>query len=311
MTSSKPQAYREEVVRFGQDDALTGILSIPVLEQTELSSQPVLILGAGIIHKVGPSRVSVEVARFLASQGHTVLRFDLSGIGDSHRPRIPALDDAVTADIHAAIGYLDKAAGKGGGLVLVGFCSGADNAFSVAGSAPRVSAVAMFDPTVHRTRGFHGRSLLARLTSMRSWINLLSGRGVWARIRTRSGSDDSRPPGYYGLLVKDPAETDRHAAQLVASGVHLLYCMSGAAHRYCNSPRQIEESLPTGYSEEFISVAWRPDLDHILSRPEQQVAFCQVLANWMQSISLKEPPGRLGSTGVSIEPNRRKPGSKS
>ncbi|MEJ2540030.1 MAG: alpha/beta hydrolase, partial [Gemmatimonadota bacterium] len=138
---------------------------------------PVILLGAGILHKVGPSRAVVELARRLAEAGHPALRFDLSGIGDSPRaPGETSLMGTAVQDIQDAIGLMEERCGATDGVALVGFCSGADNGLFVAGDDPRVSHVILFDPTVHRTRGYQRRRRLRRLLSPRSWWNVLSGR---------------------------------------------------------------------------------------------------------------------------------------
>src|SRR6185295_20136065 len=42
-----------------------------------------ILLNAGVIHRVGPSRLYVYLARELAALGCVAARFDHSGIGDS------------------------------------------------------------------------------------------------------------------------------------------------------------------------------------------------------------------------------------
>ncbi len=264
---------------FGRTSSLAGVLSIP----TGARRTPVVILGAGIIHKVGPSRVSVDLARTLASAGHPTLRFDLSGIGDSPRAAEPRLEEAVVADIHDAVTtLLESVPGWGAGVCLLGFCSGADNAFFVARSDPRVEALVLFDPTVHPTNGYRRRLLLKRLRSGRSWLNVLTGRSLWLRLTERE-SAESRPPGYYGLLITPPAETDSGARQLVGRGVRLLYVLSGAAQSYCNSPRQIAESMPHGYDAALVTVKWLPDLSHIFSGRGEAGVFSSVVLEWLAS----------------------------
>ena len=271
--------YREEACLFGRTSSLSGVLTLP----THPRGMPVVLLGAGIIHKVGPSRVSVELARALAAAGHPTLRFDLSGIGDSPRAAEPSLEEAVVADIRDAITHLQKAAEPSwkGGVCLLGYCSGADNAFHVARSDTRVDALALFDPRVHPTAGFHRRQLLRRLRSRESWRNILTGRSLWLRLRPRAVDPDARPPGYYGLLICSPEETDAGAKTLVERGVQLLYVLSSGASLYCNSPRQVAESMPTGYSAPSFTVEWRPHVNHILSRPGDIAELSELVVKWL------------------------------
>src|SRR5690606_31730993 len=98
----------------------------------------VVILSAGIIHRVGPNRLHVELARALSAAGCTSLRFDLSGIGDSEKRSdgLPPLD-ASLADIREAADWLQATRGVDQ-LILVGLCSGADQGLIYAGGDPRV-----------------------------------------------------------------------------------------------------------------------------------------------------------------------------
>jgi len=259
--------FRETVESFGRHGSLAGILTRPLGAEGVM---PVVLLGAGIIHKVGPSRASVELARLLATAGHPVLRFDLSGIGDSPRVDEPAMDRTAVLDIKDAISLVTERVDAPGGVALVGFCSGADNGLFVASEDPRVSRLVLFEPTVHRTRGFERRRMTRRLTSPRSWWNVLSGRSLALELRDRVALESERPPGYYGLLTQSPEETDRRVAQLVSRGVPILYVLSQGVHAYCNGPEQVEESLPTGYSPEYVRVLWTEEMDHILSTEDQR-----------------------------------------
>ncbi len=73
---------RERAVVFGDPPDLVGVLTEP---DGVCRDRGVIILNAGIIHRVGPNRLHVRMARALASLGFPVLRFDFSGQGDSGR----------------------------------------------------------------------------------------------------------------------------------------------------------------------------------------------------------------------------------
>src|ERR1700754_2059370 len=72
----------DQVVMIGARNSMVGLVTQPV--DYEPSDRPVfVILNSGIIHRVGHHRMYVSLARMLARAGYQVLRFDLSGIGDS------------------------------------------------------------------------------------------------------------------------------------------------------------------------------------------------------------------------------------
>ena len=63
----------EMVVRFGDAESLVGIVTLP---SAPTNSTAVVLLNAGVIHRVGPHRMNVQLARRLAARGFTALRFD-------------------------------------------------------------------------------------------------------------------------------------------------------------------------------------------------------------------------------------------
>ena len=73
----------QQVCNFGTDGHLFGILTTPD-EEVRVEGAPIaLILNAGIVHRIGPFRLNVDIARQLAELGFSTLRMDLSGLGDS------------------------------------------------------------------------------------------------------------------------------------------------------------------------------------------------------------------------------------
>jgi pimeloyl-ACP methyl ester carboxylesterase len=280
-------AYRERAVQFGRTGDLFGIWCEPINPGAAL---PVVILGAGILHRIGPSRISVHLARALATRGHPVLRFDLSGIGDSGRAPEPSLEDAVQADIRDAVSVATERA-KGSvwaeQVALVGFCAGADNALFVGAADPRIRAAVLFDPTVHKTAGFHRRKLLQRLSSAETWNNVLSGRSLRLRLEEALAPQEAqaKPPGYYGLLVASAEETDRRARAFCDHGGELRYVLSRGAQRYCNAPEQVSEALPTAFSPEQVHVVWAEQLDHVFSTRPQVRWFIDDTTSWLASLS--------------------------
>lgn len=274
----------ERALQFGRHGTLVGLLTTP---RGGARRTPVVLLSGGIIHRVGPSRALVRIARALAAAGHPCLRFDLSAIGDSGRAPEVALQDAVVADIHDAITTL--LAEEGGAtdspssVALLGFCSGADNALFVAAEDARVQALVLFDPTVHKTAGFHRRELSRRLNSPEVFANLVSGRTIRQRFAAlRSEYDTPFPPEHYGLLVSSAEDRDRRLQQLNARGARRLWVLGHGATSYCNAPEQVAESLPHGWDPALDAVAWMMELDHLLSTRGQVRRFIAHVRSWLR-----------------------------
>ncbi len=103
---------------------LFGIVSEPT---TAAVGPAVVLVNEGNTHHIGQARIWVDLARTLAPAGIRVLRFDLSGNGDSgarpgqqlHVPRAPEAID----DVYQAMVGLNP--DDPSDVVLVGFCSGA------------------------------------------------------------------------------------------------------------------------------------------------------------------------------------------
>lgn len=134
---------KEQVFRFGPAEDLVGVLTLP--EAGQPPRPAVILFNAGLTHRVGPSRLYVKLARRLAAQGHSVLRLDLSGVGDSN-PRADHLpfEKSVVADSREAMHTLSKRTGVTD-FVLMGHCSGAIGAFLASADEPRVVGVVLIN----------------------------------------------------------------------------------------------------------------------------------------------------------------------
>jgi alpha-beta hydrolase superfamily lysophospholipase len=138
----------EQAVVFGDADGLVGVVTDPpTADRSAVECKPcpaVILFGAGFIHRVGPNRLNVKLARRLAARGFTVLRFDLAGFGDSAPTSLPLAESAMR-DTIAAMDFL--AASRGAReFLLVGLCSGAACALYAAWRDRRVVGAALLNP---------------------------------------------------------------------------------------------------------------------------------------------------------------------
>lgn len=136
---------KEEVVLFGKTGSLVGIITDPPEVERGKNRPAVILLNAGVIHRVGPNRLYVKMARNLAAMGFVVLRFDFSGIGDSKvRDDNLPFQKSVITEAQEAINYLNAARGTER-FVLGGICSGARISFQIACRDPRVVAAVLIN----------------------------------------------------------------------------------------------------------------------------------------------------------------------
>lgn len=123
-----------ETLCYIPNTPLFGILSLPLLRDTE-HKPTVLLLNAGSVHRVGPNRNYVYLARQLLSLGFSVMRLDFLGLGDSLHPdpsleNNPYMPEALD-NVRDAIAFLKNQHGAKE-IILMGLCSGAYASFQFA-----------------------------------------------------------------------------------------------------------------------------------------------------------------------------------
>ncbi len=163
----------------------------------------VLLLTTGSNNRSGPGRMYVNFARYWASLGHTVVRADLGGAGDSvatepdteNRPYAPVR----IQEVRLLVDWASRLR-SGAPIVLFGVCSGGYNAFHAALAGASVSGIVMVNPLIFHT-GEHGEAsqspdhhlmsaaMLSRgLMSSGRWKSLVAGersvRGTFDRVRS-------------------------------------------------------------------------------------------------------------------------------
>lgn len=134
----------ETPVCFGAGERLSGVLARPHERASRRPNLGVVLVSVGAIHRVGPGRLYVTLARALGALGVPSLRFDLSGIGDS-RPAHGATENVLYAhaagsDVRAAMDCLVEQTGARG-VVVLGLCAGAHAAFEAARADHRTAGL--------------------------------------------------------------------------------------------------------------------------------------------------------------------------
>lgn len=145
--------YQERAVRFGSGGRLFGIVTSP---RTDSPGTSIVLFNTGVEHHVGPHRSHVPLARACACQGHTVLRFDLGGIGDSTPREGEVEHNAYPAhmlnDAREAIAFI-RAENPGRPLIAIGLCSGGWLAFRAAREGLAVDAIVSVNPPLYLREG--------------------------------------------------------------------------------------------------------------------------------------------------------------
>jgi pimeloyl-ACP methyl ester carboxylesterase len=290
----------EQAVQLGDARRLVGVVTRAATSEAE--RPPLVLLSSGIIHRVGPNRLYVQLAREAARHGHDALRFDLAGIGDSGPPRCTVLAESVRDDITDSLDFMGERTGVDR-FIVTGLCSGADNAFAAALRDPRIVGIVLLDPSTFKTVGFHLRRLAARIRSPASWRTLASRDSVLlapvrGAVRRMQGdaSEESLPgkPAFYGMSTMSRPEVRAGLEELVARGVRMLYVFTGGLrHRY-NYAGQLRDAFPGLDFRDLLRVEYLSEADHTLSRAVHRRRLLEVLGSWLDEGGWPDatPPAR-------------------
>ena len=178
----------ESAVFLDEDRRLFGILTRHGDSARPASSAFVLV-SSGANPTPGPNRLYVSLARRLAAEGHTVLRFDVGGLGDS-RPEPGAPEHVVyargaSADLHSAVTYLRERGCKD--VRAGGICSGGYHALKALDAGVDLDGITLINPLTfnyvegmpmsHRPHAAIGEANRYRgsLRSLAAWRKLLTG----------------------------------------------------------------------------------------------------------------------------------------
>ena len=177
----------EERVRLGADDAIVGVLSRLRIESggSVTGSRGILLLNAGATYHVGPNRMYVELARRWAAAGATVIRLDLSGLGDSlahaGEEAGSVYSRTAVADVGIAVDFLRGELGAAS-VCAVGLCAGAYHGLKATVAGARIDELVMINPLTFFWK--EGMSLDAPLPPERVAQEALRYKKTAFRLRT-------------------------------------------------------------------------------------------------------------------------------
>ena len=274
-------APSEKVVQFGDGKRLSGVLSEPLHRSP--NSPVMIMLNAGIVHRVGPFRLHVNLARVLSKQGFASLRIDLSGLGDS-RPRTgkQTKNERVLLDVSEAMQHLQNE-GFGNRFVLFGLCSGAYQAHQVAVSDSRVVGAVFQDGIVFRTLGYYARHHLLRLFRPRFWRNAIKRRWLNALRQNRDGYQEEGSK----LAEAEYFHVDRSRQAIAAElfelkkrPTQMLFVYTGDYDDICGRSQfsEMYGIKPDGQ----LQVDYLAKASHTFRIASQRDQFCRRVANWMK-----------------------------
>lgn len=269
----------ETPLLFGPASALVGVLTQPVRSGT--AAVAFLMFNAGVLSRIGPHRLNVKLARTLASAGETSLRFDLSGRGDSRRSTSGAAFGAqAVLDIRCAMDHLSQAHGIHR-FALIGYCSGAAEAFGAAVLDERVVGVLMLDGLWYRTRWTIPVRDWKRFRAL-SWGGAAAA--VWRRLAGRVFAPTGPAPAAIadGTAPANPprAEFIRSLQVLANRGVATRFVYSGSVIDFYSYANQFRDAFGREAFFDRVRCDFRPDIDHTVVSLEAQRRLIGLIVAW-------------------------------
>jgi pimeloyl-ACP methyl ester carboxylesterase len=262
---------QEEAFRFGRARHLVGIAGLPASPAPDVVG--VIVLNAGLVHRIGPFRLHVEMTRRLNAQGYPTLRFDLSTIGDSASSgESQTRKQQICADVADAMKLLGKQAACKR-FVLIGLCSGSQSAHMVACSDAHVAGAVFLDGYAYRTFGYRLRYYVPRALDARRWMR------VFSRNRKANQGGSSEPAFTVAPLPQAIVRAD--FAGMLDRGIKLCLIYSGGISQYFNHARQFRECFGRIIAHPDVSTSFLKEADHTYILTGDRNRLLEGIERWL------------------------------
>ncbi len=297
---------REEIINFGESASLVGILNHTEGENEE-QGLCAIFLNAGLIHKIGPNRLYVKLARCLAGKGVCCFRFDYSGLGDSGISKMNrSLNEIKNGEIKQAMDVVQKNIGIKR-FVLIGICTGAEDAFRVSSEDTRIAGLLLIDGVYQDKQLLKSiYPIAARNCVIRYYKKHMFDYKRWAKVFTgKSGlfNKNNLIAAFKMLLtflmrLKDIIKKDSRKRKSNTEGapiqinieewkklferdikIYLVFCEGGNAIDVFNLTvaKQLDKYKKSG----LLSVDFIKDVDHTFTPIWSQELLTNLISNWV------------------------------
>ncbi len=279
MNSPMPIARDHDVVESGiiekplDVDPQSGLFGILTCPQANLKNTGFIFLNSGLLHRVGPFRLYVDIARRIATSGFPSIRLDLAGKGDSDALPGVSLADANVANLSAACRKLSEETGVQK-FVIGGLCSGADDALQAGLEIDDLAGLFMFDGFAPKTIRYYIKRYGPKILSVQSWFKRLQ--------TTTSGQE--KPGGEIGGLRNWGTRRemlDRYD-RLINRGTRILAIFSGWAGNDYVYPSQLITAIDNPQSAALVSELHYPDATHLFSLSMHRRQAIAGIADWAE-----------------------------
>jgi serine aminopeptidase S33 family len=268
----------EETLQFGEGRRLSAILTRPSVLVRDPPELPVFVLfTAGLLHRVGPHRLHVRLARDLSRMGFSSLRVDLAGKGDS--PPRPGLtnEQSVAADYDEILRVLESRLARVP-LILGGLCSAADDAIRLAPKDSRVVGLVLLDPVCSPDDGFSARAFVLKYTNTARYVAWLKRRFEAPTTQPRGSQEQIHP-----LSLRDAPTLEqlREAFESIRERKgRVLSVFTGYALRYYNQAGQLGRVVGVDGYRQFCTELFWPQAEHTYTLDLHRRRLIEVVKSW-------------------------------
>lgn len=281
----------ERALLLGESHTLAGIITTPAPEAIDNALPALIILNAGLVHRVGPNRLHVKVARRLAGRGFVSVRFDFSGIGESlPRPdHLPYTQSAVL-EVKEVMDAVTERTGIRS-FCLMGLSSGALVSLDTALTDDRIVGAAIVNPHgfadsalwgAHVENLSESKIYRRNLLDLHSWARLLTGKtnyrrlagAVWYRISRRNAKSDDISSVVHGMRPRLEA--------FLGLGINILLLFSEKDRSMVN----FDEILGNQWRQllsQNVEMVILPEANHTFAGPLQLERAVASIDRWMTS----------------------------
>jgi hypothetical protein len=258
-----------------------GVLSLPP-DDAKTRDAAVVILSAGLLHRVGPFRLNVDLARCLATAGFATLRLDQAGRGDSTRSEGLTSQETVQQELLAA-GELIKTRTGIEKLIVVGLCSGADDALASIEFHENIMGIILLDGFAARTWRYFVTYYMSRLGSPARVMKILGARV--RRLRTRiAGTSTGGEVGLAELSgvrdFPDLASARKAFGHLFErGGIALCIFTNGVGDYYCQHG-QLRSNLGLDKNDDRLTEVFYPEANHTYPTVAHRKRMVRLAVDW-------------------------------
>jgi pimeloyl-ACP methyl ester carboxylesterase len=264
---------------MGENRALFGICT----EAVTSGVIGAVVLNAGFLHHVGPYRLHVDIARSLAAVGCPTLRLDQSGKGESP-PRLglssqqSLKQDIVDATEELRRRGVDK-------VILIGLCSGADDAIEAAVQCEDVVGLVLLDAYAPRTFMYFVHHYWTRLSRPGGVHRALQR---MRKVFTRSGAPvvALADPIEIRDWDNDQAMIERYR-QLLGRGSTILAVFTGGVTEYYSFSGQLVSALGGKSKCGALEEVYYPAAEHTFTVAAHREQLVSQITQWVRELMMQ------------------------